>query len=59
MAVTPGGGLTVSELALDGDREAIRAQTCLLALDQVLAVVGTSQESARAMLPPWEPTNDF
>ena len=36
------GGLTVSELALDGDRDAIRAQTCLLALDQVLAVVGTA-----------------
>ena len=49
------GGLTVSELALDGDRDAIRAQTCLLALDQVLAVV----ESARAMLPPWKPMNDF
>ena len=35
-------GVTVGELALDGDRDAIRAQTCLLALDQVLAVVGTS-----------------
>ncbi len=36
------GGVTVAELALDGDRDAIRAQTCLLALDQVLSVVGTS-----------------
>jgi PncC family amidohydrolase len=41
-------GVTVSALALDGDRAAVRAQTCLLALDQV-----------RAMLASWEPTNDF
>ncbi len=33
------GGVTVSALALDGDRAAIRAQTCLLALDQIRAVV--------------------
>jgi PncC family amidohydrolase len=36
-------GVTVSELALDGDRDAIRAQTCALALDQLVQVVRTER----------------
>lgn len=36
-------GVTVSELALDGDRETIRAQTCALALDQLVLVVRTER----------------
>lgn len=32
-------GVTVSALALDGDRTTIRAQTCALALDQLVVVV--------------------
>jgi nicotinamide-nucleotide amidase len=36
-------GVTVSELALDGDRETIRAQTCALALDQLVLVVRTQR----------------
>ena len=53
------GGLTVSELALDGDRTRSARRPACWRWTRCWRWWGRPQEPARAMLPPWEPTNDF